>query len=86
MTPAPTAFACNIRFNGTNDGYSNEFLGLYEYQGMDTNGVVYFKHATMAFFMYLSDEGTHWFVGTVLASQSAHGGTAPASQTAPQTW
>eukprot|EP00618_Florenciella_parvula_P017802 CAMPEP_0119534394 /NCGR_PEP_ID=MMETSP1344-20130328/47628_1 /TAXON_ID=236787 /ORGANISM="Florenciella parvula, Strain CCMP2471" /LENGTH=742 /DNA_ID=CAMNT_0007575637 /DNA_START=146 /DNA_END=2371 /DNA_ORIENTATION=- len=68
MSPAPTAFACNVRFEGANDGLNTECLGLYEHQGLDANGVVYFKHATMEFFMYLEDGGEWWYVGPTLGS------------------
>ena len=52
MTPAPTIFACNVNFGGANDGHYTEYLGLYEHQGFDANGVVYFMHATMKYFSH----------------------------------
>jgi hypothetical protein len=69
-TPAPSSFACNINFGGTNDGYRTEYLGLYEYQGLDTNGAPYYRHDSGSYYMYLPDGGVVWYVGDMLGSQS----------------
>ena len=67
-TPAPTSFACNINFGGTNDGYATEYLGLYEHQDFDTNGAPYYRHESGSYYMYLDDTGLYWYAGPVLGA------------------
>ena len=50
---------CDVVLDGPNDGFNTGLLGLYEYQGLDTYGVSYFKLTywqTEEWFMYLVTE------------------------------